>query len=92
LHSSSDESQNKAQFNLQSLGENKTGYRAENIKLFPQVKTSRKDHICLHCILYAPENVLPCKETLIRYQLVKYYHFHVMLLLVVSIMVPSEVC
>jgi len=29
---SSDELQSKAQFNLQSLGENKTGYRTENIK------------------------------------------------------------
>jgi len=29
---SSDEWQSKAQFNLQSLGENKTGYPAENIK------------------------------------------------------------
>jgi len=28
---SSDESQNKAQFNLQSLGANKTGYRAESM-------------------------------------------------------------
>jgi len=27
---SSDESQSKAQFNLQNLGGNKTGYRAEN--------------------------------------------------------------
>jgi len=32
-----------------SLGENKTyGYRAENINFFPQMKTSRKVHICLH--------------------------------------------
>jgi len=29
---SSDRSQSKAQFNLQSLGEHKTGYRAVNIK------------------------------------------------------------
>ena len=28
---SSDESQSKAHFNLQSLGENKTGYRAKSI-------------------------------------------------------------
>jgi len=28
---SSDESQSKAQFNLQSLGENRTGYSAESI-------------------------------------------------------------
>jgi len=42
---SSDESQSKAQCNLLSLGENKSGYRAENIKIFPQMKTSRKVHI-----------------------------------------------
>jgi len=42
---SSDESQSKAQFNLQSLGENETG--AENVHFFPQMKTSRKVHICL---------------------------------------------
>ena len=30
-HISSDESQSKAQFNLQSFGENKSGYRAENV-------------------------------------------------------------
>jgi len=29
---SSDESQSKAQFTMQSFGENNTGYRAENIK------------------------------------------------------------
>jgi len=45
---SSDESQSKAGFNLQSLEENNTGYRAENIEFFPQMKTSRKVHICLH--------------------------------------------
>jgi len=43
---SSDESQSKAHFDLQSLGEIKTGYRAKNIQFFPQMKTS---HICLHC-------------------------------------------
>jgi len=33
---------------MQSLGENKTdGYRAEN-RFFPQMKTSRKVHNCLH--------------------------------------------
>jgi len=37
LHSNKQyESQNKAQFNTQSLGENKTdGYCAENIDIFP---------------------------------------------------------
>jgi len=44
---SNDEWQSKAQFNTQSLGENKTGYSAENINFF-QMKTSRKVHICLH--------------------------------------------
>jgi len=43
---SSDESQSEAHFDLQRLGENKTGYHAKNIEFFPQVKTS---HICLHC-------------------------------------------
>jgi len=33
---SSDELQSKAQFNLQSLRENKTGYRAENVRIFSQ--------------------------------------------------------
>jgi len=48
----SDESQSKAQFIRQSLGENETGYRAKNIayNFFPQMKTSRKVHISLHCI------------------------------------------
>ena len=40
---SSDESQSKAHFDLQSLGEIKTGYRAKNIQFFPQMKTS---YIC----------------------------------------------
>ena len=34
---SSDESQSKAQINLQSLGVNKTGYCAENIEFFPHI-------------------------------------------------------
>jgi len=34
-----DESQSKTQFNPQSLGENKTGYCADNIEFFPQVQT-----------------------------------------------------
>jgi len=55
----SDESQNKAQFNTLSLGENKTDvYRAENIDFFPQMKTSRKVHICLQWFSYPPDNVL----------------------------------
>jgi len=69
---SSDESQSKAQCNLLSLGENKSGYRAENIKNFPQMKTSRKVHIWFVYIafLYSPENVLLCKAMPSRYQLV----------------------
>jgi len=44
---SSAESQSKAQFNTLSLGENKTDvYSADNIDFFPQMKTSRKVHIC----------------------------------------------
>jgi len=39
----------KVQSNLQSLGENKTGYRAENIK-FVSTGENLKIHICLHCI------------------------------------------
>jgi len=43
---SSDESQSKVHFDLQSLGENETGYRGKNIEYFPEMKTS---YICLHC-------------------------------------------
>ena len=39
---SSDESQSKAQFNLQSLGENKTGYCAENIEFVSTGKNLKK--------------------------------------------------
>jgi len=39
---SSDESQSKAQFNMQNLGENKTGYRAENIHFFHRWKLQEK--------------------------------------------------
>jgi len=63
---SSDESQSKAHFDLQSLGENKTGYVLKREK-FPQMKTS---HICLHCFFYASNKVLLCKAVLVRYQLV----------------------
>jgi len=46
---------------MQSLRENKAdGYRGEN-RLFPQMKTSRKFHICLHWFLYPPDNVRLCK-------------------------------
>ena len=42
---SSDESQSKVHFDLQILGENKTGCSAKNIQFFPQTKSS---HICQH--------------------------------------------
>jgi len=71
---SSDELQSKAQFNVG------TGYRAEKTDIFPQMKTSRKVHICLHLIFYLLDNVLQYKAMLIRYQL--FYDLHVMLLLV----------
>jgi len=45
---SNDKSQSKAQFNMQSLGGNKTGYLAEMKDFFSQTKTSRKVHIYLH--------------------------------------------
>jgi len=51
LKISSAESQSKAQFNTLSSRENKTAvYRAENIYFFPQIETSIKVHICLHCL------------------------------------------
>jgi len=62
---SSDKLQSKAQFNLQSLGENETGYRAENI-FFLQIKTSIKVNIWFVHIafLYPHENLLQCKGML----------------------------
>jgi len=39
---SSDEWLSKTQFNLQSLGENKTGYRAENIKFLSTDENLKK--------------------------------------------------
>jgi len=33
---------------------------------FPQMKTSQKVHVCLHCIFIRAENVLPCKAMLVR--------------------------
>jgi len=66
----SDESQGKAQFNTLSIGENKTGYRAEN-RFFPQMNFSRNVHICLHRFLYPPDNVLLRKGMAVRYQFVQ---------------------
>jgi len=51
----------KAQFNLLSLGENETGCRAEN-RFFPQMKTSRKIHICLQLFLHPPDNDCCAKQ------------------------------
>jgi len=53
---------------MQSLGENKTGYRVESIKFVPTDETSRKVHIRF-AFLHHPENALPCKAMLIPYQL-----------------------
>jgi len=47
---SSNESQSKAQFNLQNLGEIRLITVLDTQNLFPQMKTSRKDHIWLHYI------------------------------------------
>jgi len=48
----SDESQSKAQFNLQSLGENKTGYRAENIIFSTDDNFKKSPH--LFTLLFMP--------------------------------------
>jgi len=58
----------KAQFTLQSLGENKTGNRAEHI-FFSTNENFKKFHICLHWFLYLSDNVLLGKVMLVRYQL-----------------------
>jgi len=92
----------KVNYNLNtlSLGANKIDvYRAGN-RFYPQMKTSRKVHICLHWFLYPPDNVLLCKAVPIQYYSgfnFSHYdlpfptYFHVMLLLV-NEMFPSEVC
>ena len=67
----SNESQSKAQFNLQSLGENKTGYRADNIKFVStDLKLQEKSAFVYTAFLYPSDNVLLCKAMLVRYQLV----------------------
>ena len=50
---SSDQSQSKAQFNLQSLGANKTGYFAENIK-FVSTEENFKKSPHLYTLLFIP--------------------------------------
>jgi len=71
---SSDESQSKAQFNLfnlQSVGENTTGYCAKYIKFVSTDENLKKRlRLFLYCFLYPLENVLLYKALLIRYQLV----------------------
>jgi len=49
-----DESQKKVQFNLLNLEENKTGYRAENIKFVFTNENFKKSLHLLHCIF------IPC--------------------------------
>jgi len=36
---------------------------AMKTEFFPQMKTSRKVHICLHLFFYPPDNVLLCKAS-----------------------------
>ena len=64
----SDESQSKAQINLQSFSENKTGYRAEIIS-FSAEENFNIVQICLHRFLCPPDNILLCKALLVCYQL-----------------------
>ena len=49
---SSDEWQSKAQFNLQGLGENKTGYRAENAKFVCSDENLKKSPHLFTLIFY----------------------------------------
>jgi len=58
---SSDELQSKAQFNLQSLGESKTSYHAENIhSFFHRWKLQEKSTFVYIRFLYPPDNVMYC--------------------------------
>jgi len=77
----------KVQFNLQFLGENKTGYRAENMTYVSTDETSRKAHICLHCffIPYGKSTAMQSNASSLPIS----YKFHVRLLLV-NVMFPSE--
>jgi len=80
--------QSEAQFNLQSLGDNKTGYHAENINFFPQMKTSRKVHICLHWLFKSSWKCTAMQSNASSLPII--YNFHVMLLLL-NITFPSEI-
>jgi len=53
---------------LQSLRENKTGYRAENTKFTSTDENIKKSPDVFTVFSYPLENVLPCKAMLIRYQ------------------------
>jgi len=65
---SSDESQSKAQFNLQSLREYKSGCRVEN--RFFSTDENFKKSLHLFILLFIPsDNMLLCKAMLVRYQL-----------------------
>jgi len=65
-----------------------TGYRAKNINIFRQMKTSRKVHICF-CIalLYPTETAMQGNANSLPIS----HNFHVVLLLV-NVMFPSELC
>jgi len=50
----SDESQSKTQFNLQSLGENKTGYSVENIRFVSTDENLKKSpHLFTSLLIYS---------------------------------------
>jgi len=81
--------QSKAQNNLQSLGENKTGYRTENIDYFPQTKTSIKStfvYTDFYTLL-----IMHCYAKQCQFATNYIYNLHVMLLLVIA-MSPGELC
>jgi len=69
--------QSKAQFNLQDLGDNKTGYCVENIKFISTDKNLKKQlhlftmHFYINAFLQCifSENALPFKAMRVRYQL-----------------------
>jgi len=50
---SNNASQSKAQFNLQSFGENKTGYRAQNIKFVSTDENFKKSSRLFTLLFYA---------------------------------------
>jgi len=76
---STDESQSEAKFNFQSLGENETGYHAENIKFVSTGENLKKSP---HLFVLHSYTLLKIyyHAMLMCYQLCS-YHFRVMLLL-----------